>query len=47
MVGRLEETCRTLTEEVIPAGEASGELRTVITALSNLARAYEYVGDYQ
>jgi len=47
MVGRLEETCRTLTEEVIPVGEASGELWTVITALSNLARAYEFVGDYQ
>src|SRR5205823_1971064 len=37
MVGRLEETCRTLTEEVIPVSEASGELWTVITALSNLA----------
>jgi tetratricopeptide (TPR) repeat protein len=47
MVGQMEETCQTLTEEVIPAGEATGELWTVITALSNLARAYEYVGDFQ
>jgi tetratricopeptide (TPR) repeat protein/transcriptional regulator with XRE-family HTH domain len=46
-LGRLEETCRTLTEEVIPAGEATGNLWTVITALDNLAGAYEYVGNYQ
>jgi tetratricopeptide (TPR) repeat protein/transcriptional regulator with XRE-family HTH domain len=46
-LGRLEETCRTLTEEVIPVGEATGNLWTVITALDHLARAYEYLGDYQ
>ncbi len=47
MLGRLEETCRVLTEEVIPAGEATGKLWTLITALDNLAGAYDYVGDYQ
>jgi tetratricopeptide (TPR) repeat protein len=47
MLGRLEETCQTLTEEVIPAGETRGKLWTLITALDNLAGAYEYLGDYQ
>jgi tetratricopeptide (TPR) repeat protein/transcriptional regulator with XRE-family HTH domain len=46
-LGRLEETCRVLTEEVIPAGEASGNLWTLITAHDNLAGAYELLGDYQ
>ncbi len=47
VMGRLEETCRALTGEVIPAGEATGNLWTLITALDNLAGAYEYLGDYQ
>jgi len=47
MVGRLEETCRVLTEEVIPASEASGKSWTLIAALETLIRAYEYLGDYQ
>jgi tetratricopeptide (TPR) repeat protein/transcriptional regulator with XRE-family HTH domain len=46
-LGRLEETCRALTEEVIPAGEATGNLWTLITAHDNLAGAYDYLGDYQ
>ncbi|HEX9135176.1 MAG TPA: AAA family ATPase [Ktedonobacteraceae bacterium] len=47
VMGRLEETCRALTGEVIPASEATGNLWTLITALDNLAGAYEYLGDYQ
>jgi tetratricopeptide (TPR) repeat protein len=47
MLGRLEETCRALTEEVIPACEATGRLWTLMSALDTLARAYEYMGDYQ
>jgi tetratricopeptide (TPR) repeat protein/transcriptional regulator with XRE-family HTH domain len=46
-LGRLEETCRALTSEVIPASEATGNLWTLITALDSLAGAYEYLGDYQ
>jgi len=46
-LGRLEETCRELTDEVIPASEATGNLWTLITALDNLAGAYELLGDYQ
>jgi tetratricopeptide (TPR) repeat protein/transcriptional regulator with XRE-family HTH domain len=46
-LGRLEEAYRVLTEEVIPAGEASGNLWTVIIALDNVAAAHEYWGDYQ
>ena len=46
-MGQLEETCRTLIEEVIPAGEATGNLWTLITAHDNLAGAYEFLGDYQ
>src|SRR6266566_3570177 len=46
-LGRLEETCRALTKEVIPASEASGNLWTLITAHDNLAGAYEFLGDYQ
>jgi tetratricopeptide (TPR) repeat protein/transcriptional regulator with XRE-family HTH domain len=46
-LGRLEETCRTLTDEVIPASEATGNLWTLITAHDNLAGAYEFLGDYQ
>jgi tetratricopeptide (TPR) repeat protein len=47
MVGRLEETCRVLTEEVIPASEATGQLWTYISALDTLTKAYEYMGNYQ
>ena len=47
MVGRLDETCRVLTGEVIPAAEASGRVWTVLTALDTLVRAYESMGDYQ
>ncbi|HZR40339.1 MAG TPA: AAA family ATPase [Ktedonobacteraceae bacterium] len=47
MLGQLEETCRVLTEEVIPASKASGRLWTLITALDTLSKAYEYMGDYQ
>jgi tetratricopeptide (TPR) repeat protein/transcriptional regulator with XRE-family HTH domain len=47
MLGLLEETCRVLIEEVIPASEASGKLWTFITALDTLTRAYEYMGNYQ
>jgi len=36
-----------LTEEVIPASEASGKSWTLIAALETLIRAYEYLGDYQ
>ncbi len=46
-LGRLEETCRALTKEVIPASEATGNLWTLITAHDNLAGAYEFLGDYQ
>jgi tetratricopeptide (TPR) repeat protein/transcriptional regulator with XRE-family HTH domain len=46
-LGRLEETCRVLTNEVIPASEATGNLWTLITAHDNLAGAYEFLGDYQ
>jgi tetratricopeptide (TPR) repeat protein len=46
-LGRLEETCRELTGEVIPASEATGNLWTLITAHDNLAVAYEFLGDYQ
>ena len=46
-LGRLEETCRALTDEVIPASEATGNLWTLITAHDNLAGAYELLGDYQ
>lgn len=46
-LGRLEETCRVLTEEVIPAGEAIRKLWTLIIALEDLARASDYMGDYQ
>lgn len=46
-LGRLEETCRELTDEVIPATEATGNLWTLITALDNLAGAYAFLGDYQ
>src|SRR5258708_6892071 len=46
-LGRLEETCRALTDEVIPASKATGNLWTLITAFDNLAGAYEYLGDYQ
>jgi tetratricopeptide (TPR) repeat protein len=46
-LGRLEETCRELTDEVIPAIEATGNLWTLITALDNLAGAYAFLGDYQ
>jgi tetratricopeptide (TPR) repeat protein len=46
-LGRLEETCRALTDEVIPASEATGNLWTLITAHDNLAGAYEFLGDYQ
>ena len=45
-LGRLEETCRALIEEVIPASEAAGNLWTLITAHDNLAGAYEFLGDY-
>ena len=45
-LGQLEETCRTLIEEVIPAGEATGNLWTLITAHDNVAGAYEFLGDY-
>jgi tetratricopeptide (TPR) repeat protein len=47
MVGRLVETCRVLTEEVIPASEASGKSWTLILALETLIRTYEYLGDYK
>jgi tetratricopeptide (TPR) repeat protein/transcriptional regulator with XRE-family HTH domain len=47
MVGRLEETCRVLTEEVIPASEATGKLWTCISALDTLTKAYENMGNYQ
>jgi tetratricopeptide (TPR) repeat protein/transcriptional regulator with XRE-family HTH domain len=46
-LGRLEETCRVLTGEVIPASETAGNLWTLITARDNLAGAYEFLGDYQ
>jgi len=46
-LGRLEETCRELTTEVIPASEAAGNLWTWITALDNLAGAYALLGAYQ
>jgi tetratricopeptide (TPR) repeat protein len=46
-LGRLEEACRELTDEVIPASEAAGNLWTLITALDNLAGAYEFLGDYR
>ncbi len=46
-LGRLEETCRALTGEVIPTSEATGNLWTLITAHDNLAGAYEYLGEYQ
>jgi tetratricopeptide (TPR) repeat protein len=46
-LGRLEETCRVLTGEVIPASEAIGNLWTLITAHDNLAGAYEFLGNYQ
>ena len=46
-LGRLEETCQTLTGEVIPASEATGNLWTLITAHDNLAGAYEFLGDYR
>ena len=46
-LGRLEETCRALTNEVIPASEATGNLWTLITAHDNLAGAYDFLGDYQ
>jgi tetratricopeptide (TPR) repeat protein/transcriptional regulator with XRE-family HTH domain len=46
-LGRLEETCRALTDEVIPASETTGNLWTLITAYDNLAGAYELLGDYQ
>src|SRR6266487_2449980 len=46
LLGRLEEACRALTEEVIPAGEATGNLWTLIIALHDLVRAYDYLGDY-
>ncbi len=46
-LGRLEETCRELTDEVIPASETAGNLWTLITALDNLAGAYAFSGDYQ
>jgi hypothetical protein len=45
--GRLEETCRVLTGEVIPASEAAGNLWTLISAYDNLAGAYELLGNYQ
>jgi tetratricopeptide (TPR) repeat protein len=45
-LGRLEETCRALTDEVIPASEATGNLWTLITAHDNLAVAYQFLGDY-
>jgi tetratricopeptide (TPR) repeat protein len=47
LLGRLEEACRALTEEVIPAGEATGNLWTLIIALRDLVRAYDYLGNYQ
>jgi tetratricopeptide (TPR) repeat protein len=47
MVGRLEETRQVLTEEVIPASEATGKLWTYISALDTLTKAYEYMGNYQ
>jgi tetratricopeptide (TPR) repeat protein/transcriptional regulator with XRE-family HTH domain len=46
-LGRLEETCRVLSGEVIPASEAVGNLWTLITAHDNLAGAYELLGDYR
>jgi tetratricopeptide (TPR) repeat protein/transcriptional regulator with XRE-family HTH domain len=46
LVGRLEEACQALTEEVIPASEATGNLWTFIIALDALVRAYDYLGDY-
>ena len=46
-LGRLEETCRVLIGEVIPASEAAGNLWTSITAHDNLAGAYVFLGDYQ
>jgi len=46
-LGRLEETCRALIDEVIPASEATGNLWTLITAYDNLAGAYEFLGDYR
>ena len=36
-----------LTEEVIPVGEAIGNLWTLINALHDLVRVYDYLGDYQ
>ena len=46
-LGRLEEAHRVLTEEVIPTGEATGNLWTFINALHDLIRVYDYLGDYQ
>jgi tetratricopeptide (TPR) repeat protein/transcriptional regulator with XRE-family HTH domain len=46
MLGRLDEMRQVLEDEVIPASEATGNLRALITALDNLAGAYEYWGDY-
>ncbi len=45
-LGRLEETCQTLIEEVIPASEAAGNLWTLILAYHVLAGAYEFLGDF-
>jgi tetratricopeptide (TPR) repeat protein len=47
LLGRLEEACRALTEEVIPEAEATGNLWTLMTTLYDLVRAYDYLGDYQ
>jgi tetratricopeptide (TPR) repeat protein/transcriptional regulator with XRE-family HTH domain len=47
LLGRLEEACRALAEEVIPAGEATGNLWTLMLALHDLVRAYEFLGNYQ
>lgn len=41
MLGRLDEMRQALTEDVIPASKASGNMRTLITSLDNLAAAYE------
>ena len=46
LLGRLEEARRALTEEVIPASEAAGNLWTSIIALHDLVEAYVYLGDY-
>lgn len=46
MLGRLEEARQVLANEVIPAGEATGNQWLLIDALGNLGAAYEALGEY-